>query len=405
MSSIHKLTARKVETAKPGQYGDGAGLWLVVDKNGGKRWIYRFQIDRKASSMGLGAVRDVSLPEARAKAQKARTAVKAGRNPIEDRRAAQREADGATTFGQVAVKIIEARAPSWRGAGTEADWRRGIEVHAASLRDIQVDEIDTEAVLGVLQPVWQAKPIMASRLRGMIEIVIDAARARGLIDANRANPARWRGHLDKLLPKQKRLIRGHHPALDYREVPAFIHELRGRTCVSARALEFAILTAARTGETIGAKFDEFDIEKELWVVPRERMKAGKAHRVPLTARAVEIVKEMRRRTNGDYLFPGLKKNQPLNDNMMCRLAARMRPGISVHGFRSSFRDFAGDETHFAREIAEAALAHAVGNAAEQAYRRGDALEKRRSLMEAWASYLGQPSAGGAGVLIFKKRSE
>jgi integrase len=401
MASIHKLTARKVETAKPGQYGDGAGLWLVVDATGAKRWIYRFQIGGKASSMGLGAVRDVSLPEARAKAQVARAAVRSGRNPVEAKKAAQREAQGAT-FGQVGNSIIEARAPNWRGASTESDWRRGIEIHAASLRDMPMDEIDTAAVLRVLQPIWLTKPVMAARLRGMIEATLDAARALGKIDENRANPARWRGHLDKLLAKPKRLKRGHHPAIPYDSMPEFVSELRARSAVSARALEFQILTATRPGEAIGAKFNEIDFAKSLWTIPRERMKADKAHVVPLCRRAVEIVKEMRRQTNGEYIFPGRISGQHLNDNMPCRMADRLWPGSSAHGMRSSFRDFAGDETHFAREVAEAALAHVVGDKAEQAYRRGDALQKRRELMDAWARYCEPKEDGVADILKFPK---
>jgi integrase len=254
------------------------------------------------------------------------------------------------------------------------------------IRKKPVDEIDTDAVLEVLRPIWQEKPETASRLRGRIEAVLDAARAKGHIPRNEANPARWRGHLDKLLAKRQKLTRGHHAAMDYAAVPAFIGQLRERAATAALALEFTILTATRSGEMRGAQWHELDLEKKVWVVPPTRMKAGREHRIPLCDRAVEIVKAMSEAKTGDFVFPGSDGKRQLSIMAMDMLLRRMKVDITVHGFRSAFRDWAGNETEFAREIAEAALSHVIGDKAEQAYRRGDALEKRRALMDAWAKY-------------------
>jgi integrase len=264
--------------------------------------------------------------------------------------------------------------------------------YAGPLRGKPVDTISTEDVLAVLKPIWTERAETASRLRGRIEKVLDAAKAKGHRSAE--NPARWRGHLDHLLPKPLKLTRGHHPAMAYDEVPRFVGELRTREATAARALEFCILTAARSGEVLGLRRSEVDFEKKVWTVPSDRMKAGREHRVPLSASAISILKDAAKANSGDFLFPGQARNRPLSNMAMDMMLRRMkRNDVTVHGFRSSFRDWAGNVSNFPREITETALAHVIGDKAEQAYRRSDALEKRRKLMEAWATYC-QPRKGG-----------
>jgi integrase len=260
-------------------------------------------------------------------------------------------------------------------------------VYAKPLRDMPIADVDTDAVLAVLEPIWQSKPETASRLRARIEAVLDAA-PKELIGDNKLNPARWEGRLKTVLGTPKKLTRGHHAALPYSDLPGFLAKLRERPAMAALALEFLILTAARTGEVLGAAWSEFDLDRKVWTVPPVRMKAKREHRVPLTRRAVEIIKTVAAAKTGDFVFPGQRADKPLSSMSLEMLLRRMKiSGATIHGFRSGFRDWAGDETNFARELAEAALAHAVGDAAEQAYRRGDALEKRRALMDAWGTYV------------------
>lgn len=409
--AIHKLTARGVQTTvKPGRHSDGGGLYLVVEARTGddgathpsKRWvfIYRRKRDGRQSEMGLGGFAGVSLADARNLAADARKHLAAGRDPIEERRAAetaQRQATAPRSFGAVAADLMAAKAPGWRNAKHRAQWHMTLEVYAGPLHDMAVDEIATEDVLAVLMPIWSTKPETASRTRGRIEAVLDAARARGLIAAGTANPARWRGHLDHLLPKRGKLTRGHHAALPWEELPAFMHELRERPATAARALEWCILTAARIGEALGTRWREIDLAAAVWECPAERMKAGKAHRVPLSPAALAVLDCMPAGGPDDLIFPGERRGKPLSNMVMKSLFQRMgRDGITTHGFRSTFRDWAGEATPHPREVCEAALAHAVGNAVEQAYRRGDALSKRRALMNDWAAYCG--SADSANVV-------
>ena len=399
--AIGKLTARAVATAKPGRHGDGGGLWLIVAETGAKRWAYRFTIEGKVSELGLGGFPEVSLELARDKAAEARKLAKAGKSPVEARREAERAEDGKPTFGKCADDFLAAKSSEWRNEKHRAQWAMTLTKYAEPLRSKPVDEIDTEAVLEVLTPLWQRTPETASRLRGRIEVVLDAARARGFIPRNEANPARWRGHLDKLLPKPSKLSRGHHAALPYAELPAFIARLREREALAALALEFAVLTAARSGEVLEARWNEIDLAAKVWTVPAIRMKAGREHRVPLSGRALEILGKLSETRTGEYVFPGQRAGRPLSNMAMEMVLRRMGvDGVTVHGMRSAFRDWAGNETHFAREVAEAALAHVVGDKAEQAYRRGDALEKRRELMEAWARYV-EPKSGD-NILAFKR---
>jgi integrase len=260
------------------------------------------------------------------------------------------------------------------------------------IRNMPVDAIDTEAVLSVLKPLWTRAPETASRLRGRIEQILDAAKARGLIGRNEANPARWRGHLDKLLPKRAKLARGHFAAMPYGEVPAFAASLREHPTTAARALELCILTAARSGEALAARWDEIDFAAKIWTVPPARTKAAREHRVPLADRALAILEEAKAGRTSDYVFPGRRPGRPLSGMAFEMLLRRIKSPYTAHGFRSSFRDWAGNETHFPRELAEHALAHVIGDRAEQAYRRSDALARRRELMDLWSNYCERSAA-------------
>ncbi len=388
---VNRLSARFVTTTTtPGRHTDGQGLYLLVEASGAKRWLFLFRWQGKLKEMGLGGLASVSLADARAKAAEARRAIAAGRNPINERRAAKAAAGQADSFGPFTDALLDDIGPGFRNAKHRAQWKSTLTTYAGSLRHKRLDQIDTHDVLAVLQPIWQAKPETASRVRGRIERVLDAAKAKGLRSGE--NPARWRGHLELLLPKPKKLARGHHAALPYTDLPAFMVDLRLREGMAALALEFTILTAARSGEVYGAKRSEVNCKEKLWTVPATRMKAGKEHRVPLCDRALAILNAAEAlfpsgTEPDDYIFPGQRRDRPLSGMAMAMLLRRMgRDAITVHGFRSTFRDWAGNETSVAREVAEAALAHAVGDKAEQAYRRDDALEKRRTLMRAWANH-------------------
>ena len=383
---VGTLSARKVATAAPGIYLDGGGLYLCVASSGAKTWVYRFSWQGRRPEMGLGAVGDgVGLAEARAARDEARRVLRSGSNPIEARREAARIGARKPTFGEIADALLAAKSLEWRNEKHRDQWRISLTALAAPLRSRPVDEIDTAAVLSVLTPIWQAKPETGNRLRQRIEAVLDAAKAQGHRVGD--NPAAWRGHLSHLLPKRGKLARGHHAAMAYANVPAFVEKLREIDSVAARALEFAILTAGRSGEIYGARWPEIDLAAKVWTIPAERMKAGREHRVPLCERAIAILERLFATKISAFVFPGQRHNQPLSHVAMAKVIERMGvEGATVHGFRSAFRDWVGNETHFPREVAEAALAHVVGDAAEQAYRRGDALEKRRALMAAWAAY-------------------
>lgn len=402
---VNRLNPRLVATLKtPGRHADGAGLVLVVDQSGAKRWVYIFQWEGKRKEMGLGSLAVVGLAEARQLADDARKKVSKGINPIEARRQAAPRL--AVTFGDVADELLASLEEGWTNPKHGAQWRRSLKEQTAALRPIPVADVGTDDVLKVLQPIWTATPETASRLRGRIERVLDAAKAMG--HRTGENPARWRGHLALLMSKPRKLVRGHHAAMPFAEVPKFLVQLKGRQGVANRALEFTIQTVARSGETLGGQWPEIDREAKLWIVPAERMKARKEHRVPLTDSALAILDAMLPLAERDeegrpvgYIFPGRKRGRPMSVMSMDMALRRAgRDDVTVHGFRSSFRDWAGDVTPFPREVIEAALAHLVGNAVEQAYRRSDALEKRRKLMETWSAYLGTPA--GADVVPFTR---
>jgi integrase len=385
----NKLTATKVKAATKGLYGDGDGLWLRVQDGGAKSWLFIWKRGRR-HEMGLGGTNLVSLATARVKAEEARAILGRGGDPrieMVGRKATVKR----TTFGECADDMIASMESGWRNPKHREQWRMTLRVYAEPLRGLPVGDVTTDHVVKVLRPLWADKQETGSRLRGRIERVLNHAKARGLRQGE--NPARWKGHLDHLLAPRQKLARGHHTALPYAEVPTFMIELRGMDSLSARALEFTVLTAARTGESIAARWPEIDVKAAVWTVPPVRMKGGREHRVPLSKRAVEILSGLPRLN--DYVFPGGREDKPLSTAAMSELLKGMRPPsvATVHGFRSSFRDWAKEATNFPRELAEAALAHLVGDVTERAYSRGDALAKRRKLMDAWASYCG---SGGNG---------
>jgi integrase len=398
----NKLTARKVATlSEPKRHSDGGSLYLAIDGGGDamrRRWLFLYLWNGKRREMGLGGFPAVSLADARRLRDEAERLVRDGVDPIASRDMAREERACKPTFGEIADKLVAAKEGEWRNEKHRQQWRGSLSVLAAPLRCRPVDEIDTAAVLAVLTPIWQTKPETASRVRGRIEAVLDAAKAQD--HRSGENPAAWRGHLSHLLPKRQRLSRGHHAAMAYVDVPAFIAKLREREALAALALEFCILTATRSGEVYGARWSEIDMAAKVWTVPADRMKAAREHRVPLSERSLAIIERLSEARTGDFVFPSPRGNRPLSHMAMAKVLSRLEvDGATVHGFRSAFRDWVGNETHFAREVAEAALAHAVGDLSEQAYRRGDALEKRRDLMAAWAAWC-EPKADN--VVKFKK---
>jgi integrase len=403
-----RLTALKVAKAnRPGIYGDGGGLYLRVTNEGTKNWIFRFMLNGRARWMGLGPVALYTLQEARGKALEARRLRHEGIDPIDARRAARGrerlEAAKAITFKECAENYIKAHRVGWRNCKHAAQWGATLATYAHPVFGrLPVQAVDTALVIKVLEPIWATKPETAGRVRGRIESILDWAKARGYREGE--NPARWRGHLDKLLPARSKVRKvEHHAALPYTELPNFLQALREQEGVGARALEFTILTAARTGETIGATWAEMDFRENIWNIPAKRMKAGEEHRVPLSARAVAILKEMQacRHTEDEnaFVFPGLKIGKSLSNMAFLMLLRRMGKDLTAHGFRSTFRDWAAERTSFQNHIVEKALAHAVSDKVEAAYRRGDLFDKRRKLMDAWAVYCEGPPRGGDIVSI------
>ena len=385
-----KLTARQVETLKlAGRHSDGGNLYLNISKSGAKSWVFFYRFGKGQREMGLGSVTTRTLAEARAKALAALKLLKDGRDPLVERRAAEKSEAGRMTFGAFADDYLKTHEGKHRNAKHAAQWRSTLgPAYCSSIRNMPVSVVDTEAVLKVLRPLWQKVPETAARIRGRIENVLDAAKARGLFRGD--NPARWKGHLKAVLPARQRLTRGHHAALSYDDHPVFISELRAiKNSMASKALEFCILTATRTSETLGTVWSELDLEKGVWVIPAQRMKAGHEHRVPLSPRAIEILKamELARTAHSPHVFPGLAKGKSLSNMAMAAVLKRMkRDAITVHGFRSTFRDWASEQTSFPHEVCEMALAHVIGNKAEAAYRRDDLFDKRRKLMEAWGAF-------------------
>lgn len=389
---IGKLSAVVVRNkSAPGLYADGGGLYLQVTEAGAKTWIYRFMLNGRRRDMGLGAAHTVTLAEAREEARRCRQLARDGVDPIDNRKAARLSALAKTattmTFKQCAEGYIRAYEAGWRNTKHAAQWTSTLEHYAYPVMgELSVATVDTGLVMRVLEPIWSTKTETASRVRGRIEAILDWAIVRKYRDGE--NPARWKGHLDHLLPARAKVQKaGHHAALPYDRMVDFMKTLGDVDGVAARALEFAILTAARTGEVLGVTWAEIDLEKRLWVIPPERMKAGREHRVPLSKAALAVLQGQSGREGP--VFRGGKANKPLSNMALLMTLRRMkRTDLTAHGFRSTFRDWVAECTDFPHEVAEMALAHAVGDKVEAAYRRGDLFEKRRKLMDEWAKYCG-----------------
>jgi integrase len=402
---FNRLSAKTVASKKsPGLYCDGGGLYLQVSPSGSKAWIFRFRspVTRKLRDMGLGPTHTVGLPEAREKAAAQRKALLDGLDPIEARQQENQrkamEAAKTLTFSQCARSYIESHRAGWKNAKHAEQWSNTIATYVEPVvGSLPVQAIDTGLVLKVLEPIWSGKPETASRLRGRIERILDWAKARGHRSGD--NPARWKGHLNQTLPALSKKHRvTHHKAMPFTDVGAFVSQLRALPGVAARCLEFTILTAARTNEATQAKPEEFDLASATWTIPASRMKAKREHRVPLSARAVEIVQEMLP-LQKEFVFPNMRSGKPISNMAMLNLLQRMKVDATVHGFRSSFRDWAAERTAFPHEVCEMALAHTIANAAEAAYRRGDLFEKRRKLMESWAGYVSHGGLDGTVIPI------
>jgi integrase len=400
MAKKNGLSVRTIAAlTKPGFYGDGNGLYVQITPNG-RSWVFRFQMAGRRRDMGLGSLDVLSLAEARDRVHDARKLILDGKDPIEVRKAARvaalAEAAKAITFQACAEKYIAANKAGWKNAKHAEQWRNTLTTYAyPTIGELPVAAIDVAHVTTILEPIWATKSETASRVRGRIETVLDYARAHKWRQGE--NPALWKGHLENILPKRSKVKKQkHHPALPFDAAPVFMRQLRALGSVSARALEFLILTATRTNEVILATPAE--IKGDVWTIPEGRMKGEREHRVPLSARAVELVEQMKQDHPGPYLFPGGKVGRPLSNMAMLQLMRGMKREdgepwtddkgrVAVpHGFRSSFRDWVAERTSFSREVAEMALAHAVDDKTEAAYRRGDLFDKRRRMMGAWADY-------------------
>lgn len=401
-----KLTAKTVESLArgkvPGLTGDGDGLYFQISKTGGVSWIYRYKTAGRLRNMGLGGYPMVSLAEARDKAAEVRRQWKSGVDPLEARdaererqqqaaeqerfRLAQEQARS-VPFRTLAAEYIASHRAGWKNTKHAQQWENTLATYAFPvIGQLPAHEVTIEHVLAILTPIWHAKTETASRVRNRIELVLDAAKARGLRDGE--NPARWRGHLDKLLPKRTKVCKvEHHQAMPWSDLPQFMVELAGRPELSYQAIKLTILTACRTSEVLGARWSEIDREARTWIIPTERMKAGREHRVPLSAAALALLDELPRLGDSPFLFPGQRAGKPLSNMAMLMGLRRMgRGNLTMHGFRSTFRDWAAECTHHPREVCELALAHQVSDGAEAAYWRSDIFAKRRALMDDWSAY-------------------
>jgi integrase len=397
---INLLSARAVETTKAiGRYADGGGLYLLIRKRSNtieKLWLFRFRRggrkEARETLLSIGPVRDTSLASAREIAGRCRAAVQRGDDPkLEIKKQA---AVDVPSFGDVADGLIADVEEGFKSKATRANWKRTLgDRYCTALRKRPINEVGTDDVLEALKPIWQSKPESARKMRGRIERVLDSAKARGLRSGE--NPARWRGHLKLLLPAQT-ARKGHHRALPWQGMPGFMSKLQALDSISALALEWTILTAARTSEAVGAPRSEIDRSAKIWIIPAHRMKEGREHRVPLCDRCIEIFDEMATFSKV-WLFPSRNPKKHLSNMAMAECLRGLDVDATVHGFRSTFRDWAGDNTSFPRELAEAALSHLVGDEAERSYRRGDALERRRKLMDAWARYCARQDVTGSNV--------
>jgi len=413
------LNARRVTTAnKPGRYGDGGGLYLQVQarrKQDGepasvsKSWLLRYERHGRERWMGLGALHTISLKEARDRARKARQQILDGVDPLDAKkaeRAARSLAEARSlTFEEASRLYFDAHEKKWRNAKHRAQFVSTLRTYAfPTIGRLPVAEIDLGLILKVIEPIWQNKTETASRVRGRIESVLDWASVRGYRTGE--NPARWKGHLQHVLPARDRIAKpNHHAALPYTELATFVTALRAREGVAARALEFTILTAARTGEVIGSTWDEIDLHGKVWTVPAGRIKGGREHRVPLSDRALEILKSAPREAGNRFVFIGPRAGGLSNMAMAAVLGRMERTDVTVHGFRSTFRDWAAESTNYPNHVVEMALAHVIGDKVEAAYRRGDLFDKRRRLMVDWAKYCAMKPTADAGKNVVPMRRE
>jgi integrase len=395
------LTVKSVETLGKGYHADGGGLYLQVTGNGGRSWVFRYQRTGKRRDMGLGPVYLVGLAEARRRALECRRCLFEGIDPLERKRsqsiAAAIGAAKTITFREAAEQYIAAHQASWRAKQHLARWHRTLGKYVYPVfGDLPAQAIDIALVMKVLEPIWPKMPESAARIRGRIESVLDWATVRQYRAGD--NPARWRGHLDKLLPKVSKISKVKH-AMPYAEIGAFMTDLRQRDTVTARALEFAILTAARPGEAIGARWSEVNFAERLWTIPPSRMKAHREHRVPLSNAAMAVIEKMAAIRSSEYVFPGRSNGSSVSHTAFSDQIETLGHRATAHGFLSTFRDWAAERTNFPNEVAEMALAHAVGDKVEAAYRRGDLFQKRQQLMDAWAKFCNAPRSRGEVVSL------
>jgi integrase len=403
---LNRLNALGIKRAtKKGLHADGGGLYLRIAEGGTKGWIFRYVRNGRARDMGLGSINALSLAQARERAAECRTFLANDIDPIQ-RREVERQSQELTaaktkTFRQCAEAFIDSHEASWTNATHRRQWRVSLEQHVyPALGSVQADKIDTALVMKAIEPIWRKRNTTAARLRTRIESILDWAKTMGCRTGE--NPARWRGHLENLLPKPKRVHRiKHFVALPYMDIGAFLEKLRYRDSDQSRLLQFLILTGARSGEATHATWDEIDLEAKTWTIPATRMKAKADHRVPLSEDALAILEKMKESRQGDYVFPSWRQGRPMSHRTIRVLAQEIAAddAITVHGFRSTFRDWAAERTNFPREIAEKALAHAIGDETERAYQRGDLFEKRRRLMDAWAQFCSTPVADNTVVPI------
>jgi len=403
-TQVNRLTAQKVKTAPPGMHADGGLLYLLVKSDERRSWIFRYRdrVTGKLRDMGLGPAWDVTLAEARERAANLRRMLRDGQDPLAVKHAQKAEAralhEKRMPFGRCAELYIETHRNGWKNPKHAAQWSATLTTYCVPIWKLPVDTIDTALVMKCLDPIWTTKTETASRLRGRMESVLAWATVRGLRTGD--NPAAWRNHLDQLLPARNKVQAvEHRPALPYAEAAAFMAELRQRDSTAARVLELQILTASRPGEAAGAQWAEFDLQGAVWTIPAERMKAGKEHRIPLAPAAVKLLKALPQ-INGN-VFPGVK-NRPITTEAAMKLLKELRPGLTAHGFRSTFRDWAAETTSHPREVIEAAMAHRLKDAAEAAYQRGDLLQRRAVLMKDWAGYCAAVRKGGNVTNIKRK---
>jgi integrase len=390
--SIKRLSPRKVATeTKRGLHADGGGLYLQVSKFDTKSWVFRFNIQKRPREMGLGPFHTVTLGEAREEALRCRKLLREGIDPIEQRKLirgqTKAEAVKVMTFRECAEQYISSQSAGWKSLKHTSQWTSTLQKYVYPVfGDLPVQAVDTGLVMKAIESIWTTKTETAGRVRGRIENILDWARVRKYRDGE--NPARWKGHLDTLLPARTKVKKvKHHSALPYDQISSFIATLRNQEGVSARGLEFLILTAGRTGEIIKATWDEVELDKAMWIIAADRMKAGKEHRVPLSSAALKVLSGLKETAQSNFIFPGMRLNTSLSNMAFLQLLKRMgRNDLTAHGFRSSFRDWAAERTVYPNEMAEMALAHSVGTKVEAAYRRGDMLDRRRDMMTAWADY-------------------